>query len=96
MGCLPKGSLFNITVYTWLAFKGIKVKNWPRLSQAAAWHLQIVSFKKQGSGFLFLPNKTFYPKKVFQTRFPVVLLGNVFAPGSPSAPGWFAQWEDMG
>lgn len=77
-----------------LSSRGIKVSNGSHLSNAAAHHLQIVIFKKQQPVFLFPSNTTFYPKKVFQKIFLLVLVGTFFLPCSTLAPGWFAWLKD--
>ena len=93
--CLKQGSLFNTTATNGFSSRGIKMSNRPSGLNAANRQVQIVIFKKQWFGFLSLANKTFYPKKVFQKRFLLVLLGNCFLPCFILAPGWFVWWEDV-
>lgn len=71
------------------------MSNRPRVSNAATRHVQIVVFKKQWSGFLFLSNTTFCPKNVFPKKCLLVLLGNFFLPCLSSAPGWFVWWKGI-
>lgn len=86
VGCLKKWSLFNITVYKWLVFGGIKVSNRSRLSHSVARHLQM-SILKVMVCFSFSFKQNFHLKKVFQKRLLLVLLGNFFRPNSTWAPG---------